>query len=48
MGPSSALPSGTRALCSRGDLHVGCVNPSVVVALTTVGPVKGRVAFLSS
>ena len=40
-GPAAHFPLITRAIWSRGTPCVGCVNPSVVVGLTTVGVLVG-------
>ena len=42
MDPSSALPSGHRAICCRDNTYIGCVGPSVVDNLVGIaGPQSG-------
>ena len=39
--PAGHSPLVTRAVCSRGTLYVGCMGPSAVAVLTTVGVLAG-------
>ena len=41
MGPAVHSLLVTRAICSRGVLYMGCVGPSLVMGLTTVGTLVG-------